>query len=234
MTAAVYIVGGNRNHEELRYSLRSLAVNAADVTQVWVVGKVPDWVKGVRRLPLDPAPEKFANQRRSLTAAVNAKGAPREFYLMNEDHYVIEPIIGRMPMVHMGPTRAWLKANWRDRNSWFRAVRNTTDWLCARAGVDDVLCYETHTPLLMDRDRLRTLLAEYPADVSLAMSMLYVAAGAGGEGTHAGNAKSKIGDDLAAKLEQPMPYLSGNQESFDGEVGDVLRRLLPDRCRWEV
>lgn len=234
MTAAVYIVGGNRDHEELRYSLRSLAANVPDVTQVWVVGTVPPWLKGVRALPLDPAPEKFANHRRSLAAFASTKGAPREFYLFNEDHYIVERVEGRLPMRHMGPARRWLSDNWRERNTWFRAVRNTTEWLCERLGVEDVPIYEAHTPLLMSRDLVRDALAEYPTDRSVAISMLYAIAGVGGEGELGGNAKVKAGEGLFAKLEQSWPYLSGNQESFNDEVGAYLRDLFPEPCRWEA
>ena len=44
----------------------------------------------------------------------------------------------------------------------------------------------------------------------------------------------KAGEGLFAKLEQSWPYLSGNQESFNGEVGAYLRDLFPEPCRWEA
>lgn len=233
MTAAVYIVGGNRDHEELRFSLRSVEKNAPDVTSVWIVGHVPDWVRGVRTLPLDPLPEKFANQRQSLTAFANQKGAPTKFYLFNEDHYVIEPIDGAFPVFHLGPALAYITSIWRPRNTWHRAVKATSEWLTGRAG-EEVLCYETHTPLLFDRHRLRDVLAEYPADRPLAMTQLYVEAGLSGVGVNAGNAKVKSADTLEAKLAQAMPFTSGNQDSFNGAHGDVLRATFPEPSRWEA
>jgi len=235
VTAAVYIVGGtNRTHEELRYSLRSL-VNAPDITSVWVVGHIPEWVRGVRALPLEPQPEKFANMRQSLTAFANTKGAPKRFYLFNEDHYIAEPIPGELPMFHLGDAMEYITSTtvWRDKNTWCHAVRTTTEWLMGRAG-RGVLCYEAHTPLLMDRACLAAVLAEYPTDQSLAMSMLYVEAGAGGAGVDAGNAKVGIDSDLAAKIAQPMPYLSSNQASFDGALGDHLRALFPHPSKYEA
>lgn len=231
MTAAVYLVGGNRDHEELRYSLRSLA-NAPAITQVWILGVVPEWVKGARRVELDPAPEKFANHRQSLEAFCATKGAPREFYLMNEDHYIIEHVEGPLPTFHLGPTSEYFARTWRDRNTWFRAVKNTADWLAER-GHGDVNCYEAHTPLLFDRVKLGRMLTEYPRDISLAAGTLYVEARAGDVGVNVGNAKVKVDDDLHAKLDQPMPYLSGNPESFNGAVGDLLRDMFPHKSRWE-
>lgn len=233
MTAAVYIVGGtNRTHEELRYSLRSL-VNAPDITQVWVVGHIPEWVTGMKVLPLDAAPEKFANIRQSLTAFANTKGAPKRFYLFNEDMYVVEPVDGELPTYHLGLTRPWLTEFWRDKNTWFRAVKNTYDWLRDRTGVDDLPLYEAHTPLLLDRARTAQFLAEYPADQSVAVAGAYHLAGLGGEGVDAGNAKVGADDDFDAKRAQNMPFLSGNQNTFDGTVGRLLRAMFPEPCKYE-
>lgn len=234
MTAAVYIVGGsNRTHEELRYSLRSLA-NCPDITQVWVVGLIPEWVKGVRRLPLEPKAEKFANMRASLTAFANAKGAPKRFYLFNEDHYVTEPVDGEIPTFHLGPAITYIQSAhvWRPRNTWCRAVLATAEWLKDQDGKEP-MAYEAHTPLLMDRTLLAEFLDEYPADLPLAMSMAYARAGIGGEGVDAGNAKVGAESDLDEKRTQDMPLLSGNQSTFDGELGGLLRELFPDPSQYE-
>ena len=234
MTAAVYIVGGtNRTHEELRFSLRSLA-NCPDITSVWVVGQVPEWVTGVRKIELDPAPEKFANMRQSLTAFANTKGAPKRFYLFNEDHYIVEPIEGEIPTFHLGPAIQYITADhvWRPKNTWCHAVLKTAEWLRDEDG-QEPLAYEAHTPLLLDRTKVAAFLDEYPADRPLAMSMVYARAGIGGEGVDAGNAKVGVDSVLADKLAQDMPLLSGNQATFDGELGDLLRGMFPEPCKYE-
>ena len=70
-TDLVWIVGGPGDREDLRYSLRSVAANLRlDYRDVWVVGDPPGWFGGAK-MPLEPHPEKFTNQRRSLTAYVN-------------------------------------------------------------------------------------------------------------------------------------------------------------------
>jgi len=234
VTAAVYIVGGtNRTHEELRYSLRSLA-NCPDITQVWIVGFVPAWATGIRSLPLEPKSEKFANMRASLTALANTKGAPKRFYLFNEDHYIVEPIDGEIPTYHLGSAREYITGPsvWRPKNTWCRAVLTTAEWLRDHDGVEP-LAYEAHTPLIFDRARLAEFLDEYPANRALAMSMAYARAGDGGAGENHGNAKVGIESDLAAKRAQDMPVLSGNQASFDGELGDLLRGMFPEPSRFE-
>lgn len=233
MTAAVYIVGGRRDHEELRYSLRSLEANAPDVTQVWVVGVVPDWVKGVRRLELEPVAGNFADVRDSITRFVNTPRTPRLFYLMNEDHYVVEPVDGQLPVFHLGSANDYIEETWSNTNTWCKAIKATTAWVTDRLGVDDVDAYGAHHPLLFDRDTLREALADYPVGERVSVQFLYPFAGAGGPGVEGKNAKCKSTDDLAEKLAQGQPYLSGNQNSFNGDVGKFLRARFPAPSKWE-
>lgn len=231
MTAAVYVVGGsNRTHEELRFSLRSL-VNVPAIDEVWILGHVPDWVQGVREVRTVPLPEKFANQRQSMEAFLAHPDTPAEFYLFNEDHYIVEPVGGPLPAFHLGDGLAYIEGVWRPKNTWCRAVRNTVEWLNDRFG--RVLGYETHTPLLFDRDALADVLAEYPSDRSLTLGSLYPAAGCGGEGVNAGNAKVGADDSLSVKLSQDMPFLSGNQASFDGALGVFLKEAFPEPSKFE-
>ena len=52
-------------------------------------------------------------------------------------------------------------------------------------------------------------------------------------GAVAGNAKVGVESNLAAKRAQNMPLLSGNQATFDGELGDLLREMFPEPCKYE-
>lgn len=237
MTAAVWIVGGPTDDDraDLRHSLRSVATKAPEITEAWAVGDVPDWFAGVR-MPLEPQAEKYANQRASLTAIANYPGAPETFWLMNDDMFVTEPSES-LPIHRLGKVSEeldhWLGPGVRaSGNTWHKALIATAGWMEAR-GHGDVLCYEAHVPLLFHTERLAELLNAYPLEQRLLVGELYAAAGAGGEGIDAGNAKVKPGDQLAAKLAQPMPYLSVNPETWDGGPGDLIRAMFDQPCRWE-
>lgn len=233
MTAAAYILGGPsvREREDFRHSLRSLG-NATDVTEVWAIGDVPDWFRGTR-LPLEPQREKFANQRASLTAFLNYPGAPERFYLMNDDMFVTEIVAGQLPTCHMGRASSERKRLASIRSSWARAVFQTAAWM-EDQGHGDVLVYEAHTPLLFNTAKLKVLLNSYPDHLPLAVGEMYAAAGAGGEGTHCGNAKVRAEDDVAEKQAMPMPYLSGNDETWQGEFGGLIRGMFTTPSRWEA
>lgn len=237
MTAAVYIVGGPSvdDRSDLRHSLRSLAANAPEIDEVWVVGDVPDWFRGVR-LPLEPQREKYANQRASLTALANYPGAPERFWLMNDDMFVIESC-ETLPIHRLGKVSEeldhWLGPGVRTSgNTWHKALMATAAWMEDR-GHGDVLCYEAHVPLLFHTERLAELLNDYPTEQRLLVGEFYAYAGDGGEGADAGNAKVKPGDDLAEKIAQPMPYLSGNDQTWQAELGDHIRSLFPIPSKYE-
>lgn len=236
MTAAVWVVGGptNDDRDDLRHSLRSVALNAPLVTEAWVIGDVPAWFTGTR-MPLEPKPEKFTNQRASLTAFVNYPGAPTEFVLMNDDMVITEPVTDLPTFRNKNRLSGWVAAEQKQRrlNTWHRAVIATAEWTAAQTGTEPHI-YECHTPLTFETSRLREAINAYPADQPFAVGELYPIAGNGGTGTHAGNAKCAKDDNLAHKMALPMPYLSSNPDTWAGELGRWVRDKFSEPCRWET
>lgn len=233
MAVGVWVVGGPGDREDLRYSLRSVAANAPAITQAWIVGDPPAWFNGVT-IPLEPKPEKYANQRASLTAVVHHPGAPETFWLFNDDMYVIEPTTDLPIIRNKASASQWNTdhpVGSHGPSCWTCAVKHTAAWAMDRAG-RDVWLYENHTPLHFDTSRLRDQVNAYP-DQPLTVGELYPLAGAAGEGGVVGNAKVKAVDSLAAKLALPMPYLSGNPDSWAGPLGEYVRGLFTQACRWE-
>jgi len=238
MTAAVYVVGGptDDDRDDLRHSLRSLDTNAPDVTEVWIVGDIPTWARGIRMHTI-PQAEKFANQRQSLSWFVNYPGAPAAFYLMNDDMFITEHVEGQLPTCRNASRASrWANAERSSGvklNGWHRTVQATASWVSELTETDPYI-YEAHTPLLFDTAKLKALINTYPIAQPFAVGELYPIAGIGGEGAHCGNAKVKAADSLNAKLANPMPYLSGNPDSWAGALGTHIRAMFPNPSRWEA
>lgn len=232
MTAAVWYVGGPDpdNREELRHSLRSVAANAPTIDECWVVGDVPDWFAGVK-VPLEPQPEKFANARQSITRFVNLPAAPAEFYLFMDDIFVTSPITGHLPVCHLGPVKNY-SAYKTGTGTYARAVRQTADWI-AKHHDPEPLAYLGHTPVPLDTAKVRDFLETYPADLLLEPYLLYCVAGTDGPGTRQGNAKCAKADNFAHKRDLPIPYLSSNPDTWPGELGEYVRGMFSETCRWE-
>lgn len=242
MTAAVWLVGGPvvADRENLRYSLRSAATNMPWIGQVWIVGDVPSWLSDdVRTLPLTPQRDKWANIRRSLTAAVAHPDMADEVVVFSDDHYVIAPIDELdVPVFHLGSANRYitklLAEGFNPRNTWLAGLRDTTDWLISdgRAGTDPA-CYDAHAPIPFDRQLLADALNRYPTDQRLCYPQLYPIAGTGSIG-QGGNVKVRTDTELADKLAYGMPYLSSGDDAFTtGAVGRYIRDLFPSPSKFE-
>jgi hypothetical protein len=237
----VWVVGGPGDREDLRYSLRSVTANLhAPYRDVWVVGDPPAWFTGAR-MPLEPHPAKFENQRRSLTAYVNHPDAAERFVLFNDDMFLLEPV-DVLPVCRAHTQTGMQYAADHRENSSSRdlcvpdcyqcAVGETAAWTAEQLD-GDTLLYESHTPLTFDTAKLREVLAAYPPGRPFAVGEVYPITGAGGPGKLLGNAKSRVAGSFTAKLALPMPYLSCSPQTWLDPVGPHIKGMFPDPCCYE-
>lgn len=238
----VYPVRSGEN-EELRYSLRSIAAHADGLfRKIWVIGTdLPSWLTGVEVIEAGADGGRVSDVRAKITAATKHRGVASKFVLLNDDHFLVDPISEWEPF-HMGPTSAYLvhletltPPLTPRNNKWARTVATTAEWM-SEQGHGDILCRQGHRPLLWDKRKLAKAIAEYPADRELDVLGLYDLAGAAGVGRLAGN--SKIINDPAAfhqKLaELDIPWLSSNDRSFsEGMIGGYIRGMFREPCRFE-
>ena len=93
----LYVVGRGSKHDniELRWSLRSIAKYASNVTGVVVAGYPPDWLSDevVKiHVPDDPkAGYKHVNIMNAILAAIDAKAVEGEFLYSSDDHFLCGP-----------------------------------------------------------------------------------------------------------------------------------------------
>lgn len=219
------------DNEMLRYSIRSVVERAAGkYRRLWIVGQMPEWLTGVGFIPVDEPtpPEKFASIRAKMTALAHDRRVTRNVVVINDDTFAVRDVESWEP-THMGPTSRFLERNFRPRNSWFEALRDTAAWVGG-----DPLCYAGHVALMYDRTALREALANYPAKQRLLDCGLYPIAGAGGEGTWALNAKCGPADEAKADDPQMPGWLSLNDASWSGPLGKRVRAMFPEPTKYEV
>jgi len=249
---AVYVCRPGEN-PELRISLRSLAKNARGLYRnVWVVGTVLPWLRNIVPLELEPLKrptaddtgiedDKFGNQRQSLRAVVNHPDLSDRFVLLNDDHFITQPLT-EWRTFHIGTVFGFLSQLFlgdperTNLNEWAHAVLNTALWTQEQAEIEEPLCYEAHTPLIFDKAKVAKVLDEYPADGFFAIGETYPITGAGGEGEPGCN--TKVGDagsrGLLTVMCSGMPYVSTEDDVFElGVVGNWLRESFPNPCIYE-
>lgn len=238
MRDLVYLVRSGDN-EELRHSLRSVAKNADGLfRKVWVVGvDLPDWLAGVDVIEHRDGPLKHQTMRDKIRAVCDTADVSDEFILMNDDYFLTEPIRDWV-VYHMGPASEWLfqkSMQAKGMTSYLRDVKTTCVWM-AKQGYGDVLIRETHSPTIWDKRRLARVLDEYPPVQPMTVVELYAAAGCGGEGVFALNAKIHNDEQLDTKLAAAdSPWLSSSDFSFENSrVGNLIRGMFPEPSRFEV
>lgn len=237
----VYIVRPGDDNDELKHSLRSVAANVKNVGRVWIAGTVPSWVSWeVSPIPLVPKDEKFANIRASLQAVVDHPEMPERFVVFNDDHFVVEPVDAEAwPTYHLGPLSGFIRhllevRGINPRNTWFRGLQHCADYMLSK-GHPDPLAYEGHVPFVVDRDRLKAVLSDFPREWFFTYGALYDLIGGGGVGERAGNVKVAQADSLESRLALDMPFLSSNDHTFaTAPIGAHVRALFPDPCLYET
>jgi hypothetical protein len=235
---AVYIVGPWAVNEQLRYSLRSLAKNMPYVDKVWIVGSCPAWVSDeVGKILLEPAEDKFDNQRQSLRAACADDRISEDFILMNDDMFALVEL-PELPVWHLGPLNLLIKrvrerGETPENNQWVRGMvamlDQMRDW-----GYRNPKAYEAHVPLPFNRKRLAHLIDTTTRSPFLAGCVYGATQGP----TGALGDNVKIGElgshELLTAMVSGIPFLSTEDDAFEfGNVGLFLRTIFPDPCIYE-
>jgi hypothetical protein len=152
----VYVVGPGEPNDELRYSLRSL--RNLPHGQVWIVGHKPRWVRNVQHLPTRQARTKYENSTANLLTACTHPDVSARFVYFNDDFFVWNPV-AEVPVLHRGPVEP-VRRSYERRygrgpvgKSW-RGGMGQTAALLDSWGVDPVLSYELHIPMLLDKQRM--------------------------------------------------------------------------------
>lgn len=241
MRDLVYLVRSGEN-EELRYSLRSVEKHASGLFRdVWVVGvDLPDWLTGVNVLPVPDSRNKHQTMRDKIRALCEVDAVSDEFILMNDDYFLTKPI-SEWVVYHMGPASAWLRrkidaaVRHGGVTSYLRDVRTTCKWM-AEHGYGDVLVRETHSPTIWDKTRLARVLDDYPPVQPVTVVDLYDAAGCGGVGEFALNAKVHTDEQFDVWAgDGSNPWVSSSDVSFaETKVGEFVRGMFSEPSRWEA
>lgn len=151
-------------NEELRYALRSLAVNVPH-DRVWIVGHKPAFLRdrglgnrqGIYYYPRPQKESKYRNATLSLVEVARELGASMSspFLLSNDDFYVMQPIQGPFPVLHMGKVEeviSWY-SKMHHRGAYWRGMVSTFERM-KELGIRDPYSYELHIPMPIYREPL--------------------------------------------------------------------------------
>jgi hypothetical protein len=155
MTDFVYICKDGIN-EELKYSIRSVSFSFPD-SNIWVVGGKPDWYIG-NYIEVEQKDSKYKNAVRNLETICNSQEISESFILMNDDFYIVKKI-DKIENFHGGflldKINLYQKLN--SNSQYTRKLSRTYNKLKA-LGFEDPLDYELHIPMIMEKEKLKTII----------------------------------------------------------------------------
>ncbi len=225
----VYICGPGDN-EELKYSIRS-AVKNLKFDNLWVVGGKPDWYVG-NYLEVIQNKSKYANARNNLRAICNSSKISDSFILMNDDFYIMNKV-DNVPYMHGGLLADKIKKyeNLTGNTRYVLMLKRTLLSLSRRKN-KDVLDYELHVPMVMEKEKLLAIV-ELP---DLWRSRYGNTFDVGGieiddVKVYSFGALTKKSYDIN---NLKYDYLSSNNDSFEMIRDKVLKVSFPDKVVYEA
>lgn len=223
----VYILKEKQDTEELIFSLRSVEKNFPH-RYVWFVGGQPEGLKPDRALPhVQSGADKWERIRSSMLKVITEPELSDEFFLFNDDFFVMKPIKGKF-VNFADKTLSWRIEDLRNVHPWLnpygRTVYKAREELKIQGFPENN--FEVHLPMLFEKAKVNSILK----CSSPQMRSIY------------GNV-NRIPfiqkDDVKVYDYDTIPedadYISTNDDTFTkGKVGEYIRQSFPDPSRFEV
>lgn len=172
MIKLVYILGSGSKWEdnELRYSLRSVALHGRNVAEVIICGTRPAWVQNITHLPAKDncqiAADNVWNKVRTVCDALQ-----EPFVLMNDDFYLLHEVdFERLPLYYDGTIDQLLERYKRTSN--YRQVQANTLKLL-EAHHRTTRNYALHVPITIDPVIARGIFKDYGTAPALSFRNIY-------------------------------------------------------------
>lgn len=225
----IYTVGAGGS-DELRYSLRSLANLPHD--QVWIAGVLPDWVTGVRHIPVPQRGDRWANATAAWLAACREPEVSDPFVYFNDDFFVLAPVT-EVPLMHRGPVDDVVKRIRTDGHR--RAMTDTAAWLATHP-VKTVLAYDLHTPMVVGKAKFAEVLEAAAASPRrLLPKTMYGNLHVRAKGKQVADAKVHDGGELPAPELLPAgAFVSTSDAAWKLAAGEQIRTMFPDPSPYEL
>lgn len=230
----VYFVKNDVSNEELTYSLRSIEENW-QYRRVCFYGGCPDNLKPDRLFRTEQKGlNKWQKVRNMIIEVCKNDDISEDFWLFNDDFFVLRPIEENMPPQYNGDLVEY--ANYIEKK------QGTADnHTCALKKAAEVLRntglntynYEVHKPMLINRKKALEVLEKFP-DTHAFRSLYGNYWRIGGESIHDMKIK-KLDYKRMDLVDSFWQFLSTSDESFrGGNAGEYIKRKFNKVSRFEI
>lgn len=230
----VYVIKDSSMNPELFYSLRALEENW-QYKSVWFCGGCPEGLKPDCQMKVaQTGLNKWDRVRNMLIKICKNNNITEDFWLFNDDFYVLKKISEEMPPQYNGELMGYIERTERKQNGkdgFTKRLRQLHQKLI-EAGLT-TLNYEVHKPMLFNRKKLLEVLQKFP-DTPGYRSLYGNYWKIGGENRH--DMKIKVLKFTPIdKVSNFWEFVSTSDESFDhGNVGELIKSRFTERSRFEI
>ena len=220
----VYFVKDASKNEELRYSLRSL--KNFPHNKVYFYGGCPDGLNpDVHISVIQDQPTKWANIFKMFKLACINPDITDNFWLFNDDFFIMKPVECG-PNFYEGDLYkrvVTLEDKHNGITPYSQQLRYTLQELESMGCT--TINYAVHTPMLINKENGCELCNIINGPMIRCVYGNYFKIGG------VNHRDCKI--DSKEKLYKDGDYLSTNDKSFSGKVGEQIRKYFPNKCQYE-
>ena len=171
-----YPLGGGSpiNNDEIRYSLRSIEKHLKNYGEIFIIGRKPEWLQNVHFIEYeDLTPYKEKNIFTKTLMACEIKEMSEDFLFFNDDHFLVDDFDApTFPYFYKCELQRTIQR--LNGGKYKRALTNTFAELYARG--KPLLNFDTHTPIVYNKEKMKSLATMYPwerYDVGFVLKSLY-------------------------------------------------------------
>ena len=225
MQDIVYFVKDTPTNEELRYSVRSLANFPHG--KVWFYGGCPDGLKPDRHVYVkQDQPTKWANIFKMYKMVCCNEEISDDFWLFNDDFFIMKKV-KKGPNYYEGDLYkrvVTLEDKHGGITPYSQQLRYTLQELEGMGC--ETKNYALHVPMLMNREKGKELCNIISGPMIRCVYGNYFKVG--------GEDHRDVKIDRLDRVAKDTEYLSTNDKSFKGMVGDQIRATFPNKCKYEL
>ena len=225
MEDIVYFVKDTPTNEELRYSVRSLANFPHG--KVWFYGGCPDGLKPDYHVYVkQDQPTKWDNIFNMYKMVCYNEDISEDFWLFNDDFFIMKKV-KHGPNYYEGDLYkrvVTLEDAHGGITPYSQQLRYTLQELEGMGC--ETKNYALHVPMLMNREKGKELCNIISGPMIRCVYGNYFNVG--------GNDHRDVKIDRLDRIAKDTEYLSTNDKSFRGMVGEQIRATFPDKCKYEL
>jgi len=241
----VYVLGKGSiwHNNEIRYSLRSVQQHLKGYRNIWIIGELPIFIRGVHWIKMqDVGHNKELRIMNKIAQACLCDTISDEFLFMNDDHFFLKDVDAReYPFYHKGILQQCIAERPAD-NEYTRAMVNTQNAI-AQLMHNKILMFgniknfDTHTPIRYSKTEFKTVMKMFDWKVqdgyiikslyANALAVPYVFEEDMKITQHLGRA------DFLSKLEGRHVFSIADMAINDHSM-QIFKELYPKKSQWEV